>query len=125
MEILTLISVLLGLVALICFLGGINLLRKGAMPFLPANTSAQPVLDNLLRFLAGIYFSCGFLFVYAALATKENGILVFLLGGAVIMSGVGRLSSRLKVGSAGTYFDRIMWFEMILGLAIISLRVIA
>ena len=116
------LCVLLGLVALICFLGGINVLRKGAMGFLPKKTAPQLVLDNLVRFLAGIYFSAGFLFVYAALNIRNIGDVIYFLGIIVGSSGLGRLYSRSKVGSAGRYFDIIMVVEILLGISIVLLE---
>lgn len=116
------ISILLGIVALICFLGGINIMVKGAMSFLPKETPPQLVLDNLIRFLSGIYLGSGFLFGYAAFHVESLGNAVYLLGLIVIFSGLGRLYSRFKVGTAGKYFDLIMCFEIILGLVIILLN---
>jgi hypothetical protein len=115
-------SILLGMVALICFLGGTNLMLKGAMSFLPRETPPQLVLDDLVRFLSGIYLGSGFLFAYAALHTENLGNIIYCLGISVIFSGLGRLYSRIKVGSAGRHFDFVMTLEIILGLAIIILK---
>lgn len=116
------IKILLAIVALICLLDGINVLIKGAMPFLPEGTPTQPILDNLVRFLGGIYFSSGFLFAYSAVNHSAIGNLPYCLGTIVIFSGLGRLYSRIKVGSAGKYFDFIMNVEILLGLSIIVLQ---
>jgi len=116
------LRILLGIVAVICFLGGINLLLKGAMEFLPKDTPPQLVLDNLIRFLAGIYFASGFLFTYAAIHTSALGTMIYIFGITVIFSGLGRAYSRFKVGSAGKYFDFVMALEVILGLSIIALK---
>lgn len=116
------LRILLGVVAVICFLGGMNLLLKGAMKFLPKDTPPQLVLDNLVRFLAGIYFASGFLFTYAAIYTSVLGPMIYIFGVTVIFSGLGRAYSRLKIGSAGKYFDLIMAFEIVLGLSIIALK---
>ena len=116
------LGILLGLVALICFLGGINVILKGAMNFLPKGTPTQRVLDDLVRFLGGIYFSSGFLFAYAAFNISDIGYITYFLGIIVACSGLGRLYSRSKVGSAGNYFDFIMVVEILLGLAIILLE---
>lgn len=95
---------------------------KGAMSFLPKETPPQLVLDNLIRFLSGIYLGSGFLFGYAAFHVESLGNAVYLLGLIVIFSGLGRLYSRFRVGTAGKYFDLIMSFEIILGLVIILLK---
>lgn len=116
------LSIFLGIVALICFLGGMNVILKGAMRFLPKETPTQLVLDNLVRFLGGVYFASGFLFAYAAFNTLTLGLTIYILGIIVIFSGLGRLYSRVKVGCAGKYFDFIMILEIVLGLSIIALK---
>ncbi|HRO39313.1 MAG TPA: DUF4345 family protein [Flavobacteriales bacterium] len=117
----TALAILLGLVAIICFLGGTNLMWKGAMPFLPEGTPPQLVLDDLVRFLAGIYLGGGFLLAYAALHVGALGGLLYCLGIMVLFSGLGRYWSRIKLGSAGRYFDVVMVVEVLLGAAIITL----
>ncbi|MBS1735644.1 MAG: DUF4345 domain-containing protein [Bacteroidetes bacterium] len=116
------LSILLGLVAAICFLGGANIIIKGAMGFLPKQSPPQFVLDNLFRFLGGIYFASGTLFVYAIINIATLGPFITLLGVIVLFSGLGRLYSRLSLGSAGKYFDYIMIVEFILGVSIMLLE---
>lgn len=116
------LSILLGLVAAICFLGGANIIIKGAMGFLPKQSPPQFVLDNLFRFLGGIYFASGTLFVYAIINIATLGPFITLLGVIVLFSGLGRLYSRLSLGSAGKYFDYIMILEFILGVSIMLLE---
>lgn len=116
------LGILLGLVSLICFLGGTNIMLKGAMRYLPKETPPQLVLDDLVRFLSGIYLGSGFIFAYAALHVATLGSIIYFLGLAVIFSGLGRLYSRYKVGSAGRYFDYITAVEVLLGLSIILLQ---
>ena len=115
-----LLKILISLVGLICFAGGANLLLKGAKAFLPADLPAQPVLDDLIRFLSGIYFGMGFLMAYLVFNLDEQFNIFYFVGLVVIFSGLGRLYSRIKVGSAGRYFDIIMWVEVALGAAIIA-----
>lgn len=91
------LQILLGLVALICFLGGFNLLNKGTTAFLPENTPPSPILDNLFRFLAGIYFGLSFLLIWVALHLEQQGDLIYYIGIVIIFSGLGRLYSRIKV----------------------------
>jgi len=116
------LKILLGLVSLICLLGGMNLLIKGAGSFLPETTPVPPVLDNLFRFLSGIYFGLGFLMVYVFVNLHEIQALIYFIGIVVIFSGLGRLYSRIKVGSGGKYLNFIMVVEIILGIAIILLQ---
>lgn len=116
------LSVLLGVLTLICFLGGANILIKGAGNFLPKEVTPPPVLDNLLRFLSGIYFGFGFLLVWSIINLQEIQELVYFIGVIVVFSGLGRFYSRLKVGSAGRYFDTIMIVEILLGITLIVLE---
>ncbi len=116
------LQILLGITALICFLGGLNLMIKGAYHFLPKEVLPQRIIDNLLRFLSGIYFSMSFLLAWAVIHIHEITYLVYFLGLPVVFSGLGRLYSRIKVGSAGKYFDFIMVFEILLGLIVILLE---
>lgn len=116
------LTILLVLVTLICFLGGANLLIKGAKPFMPTGVAVPPVLDDLLRFLSGIYFGLGFLMAWVLFHLGEVNDLVYFIGIVVIFSGLGRLYSRIKVGTAGKYFDTMMVVEIILGLVIIILK---
>ena len=116
------LQILLGVVTLICLAGGVNLLIKGTGSFLPKETPPQPVLDNLFRFLSGIYFGLGFLMAWVDLNFHKVNELIYFIGLVVVFSGLGRLYSKIKVGSAGKYFDNMMAIEIILGIAIIVLQ---
>lgn len=116
------LQILLGLVAFICLAGGLNLLIKGAGSFLPNGTPAPPVLDDLFRFLSGIYFGLGILMAWVVFNLHEIGDLIYFIGIVVIFSGLGRLYSRVKVGPAGKYFDYMMALEIVLGIVIIILQ---
>ena len=116
------LQILLGLVSLICFLGGLNLLIKGTGSFLPKDLPQQPVLDNLFRFLSGIYFGNAFLMAFVVFNFHKVNDLIYFIGIVVIFSGLGRLYSKMKVGSAGKYFDNIMVVEIVLGISIVVLQ---
>ena len=116
------LQILLGLVAVICLLGGLNLLTKGIRSFLPESIPPQRVLDNLFRFLSGIYFGLGFLMAWVVFNFHELNHLIYFIGIVVVCSGLGRLYSGIKLGSAGKYFDYIMVFEIILGISIVLLQ---
>lgn len=116
------LKILLWLVTAICLLGGMNLLLKGANPFLPEAMRPQKVLDNLFRFLSGIYFGLGFLMAWVNFHIQESNGLIYFIGIVVVFSGLGRLYSRIKVGPAGKYFDSMMVIEISLGIAIVLLQ---
>jgi uncharacterized membrane protein HdeD (DUF308 family) len=116
------LQIFLGIVSLICLLGGLNLLLKGAKSFLPNTIPPQPILDNLFRFLSGIYFGLGILMAWVVFNFHQISDLIYFIGLVVIFSGIGRMYSRIKVGSAGKYFDYMMVLEIILGICIILLQ---
>ncbi len=116
------LQILLGMVALICLLGGVNLMLKGVHSFLPKTVPPQPILDDLFRFLSGIYFGLGILMTWVVIHFHEINDLIYFIGIVVIFSGLGRLYSRIKVGSAGKYFDSMMVVEIVLGITIVLLQ---
>ena len=116
------VKILLGIVTLICLLGGTNLQVKGANSFLPENTPPQRIIDNLIRFLSGLDFRLGFLVTWVIFHFEHETDMVYFIGLVVVFSGLGRVYSRVKVGSAGKYFDFIMVFEIVLGIVSISLQ---
>lgn len=116
------IQIILGILTVICFLGGINLLTKGATYFLPKETPPQVVLDNVVRFLSGVYFGMGFLLAWTVFNVPRIHDLIYFLGIVVCCSGLGRLYSRIKMGPGGNYLYFVMWFEVALGVALILLQ---
>jgi hypothetical protein len=116
------LEILLALVVLICFFGGANLMLKGVAGFMSSTTPGTRVLDNLFRFMAGIYFGLGFLMSWIVVHLAELHNMIYFVGIVVVFSGLGRLYSRTKVGSAGKYFDSMMIIEILLGVIIILLE---
>src|SRR5262245_27586498 len=57
-----------------------------------------PRLDNVHRFLAGIYLGSGLICLWAAITVRQQPTLVLLLGLAVLLAGMGRLWSMRVVG---------------------------
>jgi hypothetical protein len=84
-------QVCLFLVAAICLAGG-------TLQFLVGQPETSPRLDNVHRFLAGIYFSVGFISGWAAITIREQRTLVYLIAFGVLMAACGRLLSISKVG---------------------------
>ncbi len=58
----------------------------------------SPRLDNVHRFMAGVYFSTGLIALWAAFTIRQQGFLVYLLALGVLLAGIGRLVSISKVG---------------------------
>jgi hypothetical protein len=73
-------------------------LSGGALQFYLGQPETTPRLDNVHRFLAGIYFGCGLICLWAAITVRQQRTLVLLLGLAVFLAGMGRLWSMRIVG---------------------------
>ncbi|MFT3822834.1 MAG: DUF4345 domain-containing protein [Chitinophagaceae bacterium] len=116
------LQIILGILSLICLAGGTNFLVKGAGAYLPKTTPPQPVLDNIFRFLSGIYFGITFLLIWSIFHITEINTLIYLVGLIVICAGLGRLYSVIKVGSAGKNLYYIMILEIVVGLTMIILQ---
>ena len=85
------VQVCLFIVAAIAFVGGTVQMVLGQ----PETT---PRLDNVHRFLAGVYFSVGLISFWAAWTIRRQGTLVYLLALGVFLAGCGRLLSISQVG---------------------------
>ena len=85
------VQVCLFLVAAIAMLGGTLQMYLG-------QPDTTPRLDNVHRFMAGVYFSTGLINLWAAITIRRQGKLVYLLALGVFLAGVGRLVSISQVG---------------------------
>ncbi|XXF81193.1 DUF4345 domain-containing protein [Myxococcaceae bacterium GXIMD 01537] len=57
-----------------------------------------PRLDNVHRFMAGVYLSMGVISFWVARTIRQQGTLVYLIAFSVFMAAVGRLLSISTVG---------------------------
>jgi hypothetical protein len=73
-------------------------LAGGTLQFVLGEPQNGPRLDNVHRFMAGIYFSTGLIAGWAAWTIRLQDTLVYLLAFGVLMAGMGRLLSISKVG---------------------------
>jgi uncharacterized protein DUF4345 len=86
-------------VAQIClFLFAAIALFGGALQMYLGEPQNGPRLDNVHRFMAGIYFGSGMICLWAAATIRRQSTLVYLLALAVFLAGIGRLVSMSKVG---------------------------
>jgi hypothetical protein len=70
----------------------------GSLQYVRGQPDTSPRLDNVHRFMAGVYLSAGFIALWAGITVREQGTLVYLLALGVFMGGTGRLVSMRKVG---------------------------
>ncbi|MGB6054573.1 MAG: DUF4345 family protein [Burkholderiaceae bacterium] len=70
----------------------------GALQMVLGQPGTSPRLDNVHRFMAGVYLSTGLICLWAGITIRQQGFLVYLLALGVLLAGVGRLISISKVG---------------------------
>lgn len=70
----------------------------GTLQMVLGQPTTVPRLDNIHRFLAGVYLSTGIICFWASMTVRGQGTLVFLLALGVLLAGIGRLVSMSQVG---------------------------
>lgn len=85
------VQVCLFLVAAIAIFGG-------SLQMVLGQPDTSPRLDNVHRFMAGVYLSTGIICLWAAFTLRQQGTLIYLLALGVLLAGCGRLLSVSKVG---------------------------
>lgn len=70
----------------------------GTLQMVLGQPDTSPRLDNVHRFMAGVYLGTGLICLWAALTIRSQGFLVYLLAFGVLLAGIGRLVSIRKVG---------------------------
>ena len=98
------VQVCLFIVATIAILGGLLQMYLG-------EPAVSPRLDNVHRFMAGVYLSTGFINLWAALTIRTQGTLVYLLALGVLLAGTGRLVS---IGQVGLPEPALLWLAYLI-----------
>jgi hypothetical protein len=70
----------------------------GALQMYLGEPETAPRLDNVHRFMAGVYFGSGIIGLWAALTIRQQRTLIFLIALSAFLAGTGRLVSISKVG---------------------------
>src|SRR5688572_15225494 len=65
----------------------------GAVQMFLGEPETNARLDNIHRFMAGVYFTCGLIAGWAAVTIRKQNTLVFLLALGAFLGGTGRLIS--------------------------------
>ena len=86
------------IVQICLFLAAAIALFGGTLQMWLGQPDTSPRLDNLHRFLAGIYLGCGFIALWAAVTIRQQRTLIYLIALAVFIAAIGRLISMAKVG---------------------------
>ena len=73
-------------------------LMGGPLQMYLGQPETAPRLDNVHRFLAGIYLGCGLICLWAAITVRQQRTLVYLIALSVFLAGSGRVLSISIVG---------------------------
>lgn len=70
----------------------------GSVQMVLGQPDTTPRLDNVHRFMAGIYLSMGAICAWTGWTIRQQGTLVDLIAAGILLAGCGRLLSISKVG---------------------------
>jgi hypothetical protein len=70
----------------------------GSLQMYLGQPDTSPRLDNVHRFMAGVYLGTGIVCLWAGITVREQRTLVYLLALGVFVAGCGRLLSMARVG---------------------------
>ena len=70
----------------------------GSLQMVLGQPDTSPRLDNVHRFMAGIYLFMSVICAWAGVTVRQQGTLVYLIAAGVFVAGCGRLLSMSKVG---------------------------
>ena len=70
----------------------------GSLQMYLGQPETTPRLDNIHRFLAGIYLGAGFIALWAAITVRRQGTLILFIALGGFLGGMGRLLSMSQVG---------------------------
>lgn len=85
------VQICLFLIAAIAISGGILQMYLG-------EPESGARLDNIHRFMAGVYLSAGLLGWWAGITIRQHRVLAYFLGLMAFMGGIGRIVSFINVG---------------------------
>ena len=86
------------IVQICLFLVAAIALTGGTLQMYLGQPDTAPRLDNVHRFLAGVYLGSGFIALWAAITIRQQGVLVYLIALSVFLAGRGRLVSMSILG---------------------------
>jgi len=70
----------------------------GTLQMVLGQPDTAPRLDNVHRFMAGVYLGTGVICLWAASTVRQHDTLIYLLALGTLLAGIGRLVSIRKVG---------------------------
>jgi hypothetical protein len=86
------------LVQICLFMVAAIALAGGSLQMVLGQPDTTPRLDNVHRFMAGVYLSMGVISLWAGITVRQQTTLVLLIALGAFMAAVGRLVSMAVVG---------------------------
>ena len=80
------------------FLAAAIAIFGGSLQMILGQPDTLPRLDNVHRFMAGVYLGTGVICLWAGFTVRQQDTLIYLLALGVLLAGCGRLLSISKVG---------------------------
>lgn len=80
------------------FIVGAIAVFGGAMQMYLGQPETTPRLDNLHRFLGGVYLGAGLIGLWTAATVRRHDTLIYIIALTVLLGGAGRLISIVAVG---------------------------
>jgi hypothetical protein len=80
------------------YLVGAIAIFGGSVQMFLGQPDTSPRLDNVHRFMAGVYLGTGVICLWAASTVRQQDTLVYLLALGTLLAGIGRLVSIRRVG---------------------------
>jgi hypothetical protein len=98
------------------FIAGAIAVFGGALQMYLGQPDTTPRLDNIHRFLAGIYLGAGLICFWTAATVRRQDTLIYILALAIFLGAVGRLVSMSVVGlpEPGNAFLAYVGSELVL-----------
>lgn len=98
--------------------GTLSLWKGSALP----GVNAVPELDNVYRFMAGMYLGTGIICLWMAYTLENQGALVYLMALTVFLAGTGRCISLSLKGISNKKFYLYTVAELVLAMVITLLQ---
>jgi hypothetical protein len=86
------------IVQICLFLAAAIAIFGGTLQITMGEPETTPRLDNIHRFMAGLYLSFGFIALWTGITIRQHTTLIFLLALTVFLGATGRMISMAKVG---------------------------
>ncbi len=118
------LQAIFGLLFFIAVMSSIMLLINGAALPQGAVEKMPGRLDNILRYMAGLYLGLGVICLWMAFTMNQQSTLVYFVALTVFLGALGRIISIGEQGMPGKMFYAYLIAELVLPILIVVLQYI-